>query len=163
MQLDNPLWHYVSAVYSQPNVEALCLQAQTSGLQVNSVLLCAWLADQHCVYDPSLYTHVDQQWRHLFLQPLRDLRYTLRARITDQPELSSCYRSMKQTELELEKVDIALLWMASQDAPKDVIQRSIESLALSNMHRYQASLEITQCDTLSLSCELLVQALLKSC
>lgn len=163
MQLDNPLWRYVSTVYSQPNVEIFCLQAQSLGLQVNSLLLCTWLAREHCVYEPSLYTSIDLQWRQPLLQPIRDLRYILRGKRSHHSGLSDCYDAMKHAELELEKVDIALLWTASRDAPKNPTRCSIHSLALNNIQRYQSSLDLKTGDEHLLCCQSLVKAILESC
>lgn len=158
MQLDNPLWHYVSAVYSQPGVEKLCLEAQVLGLQVNSLLLCIWLALQKKKYDPSTYLHIDQQWRDPLLKPIRTLRYGLRERKESDPELLKCYESMKQTELEMERVDIAQLWEASLKTPK-LEQQDFSSLALMNMTAYVSSVKIKNHDACQHCCRSLVDLL----
>jgi len=158
MQLDNPLWHYVSAVYSQPGVENVCLQAQALGLQVNSLLLCIWLANQQQQYDPLAYVHIDQQWRDPLLKPMRSLRYWLRERKETDPELLKCYESMKQTELEMERVDIAQLWEASLKTPVHP-QQEITSLALTNMAAYVSSVNVNNHDECQGCCRSLVDLL----
>lgn len=141
MQLDNPLWQYVSAVYSQPSVENVCLQAQALGLQVNSLLLCIWLAHQQQTYDHLAYIHIDLQWRDPLLKPMRSLRYRLRELKEADSELLQCYESMKQAELEMERIDIAQLWEASIKAPVHS-QQELTSLALTNMAVYVRSVNV---------------------
>jgi uncharacterized protein (TIGR02444 family) len=158
MQLDNPLWHYVSAVYSQPGVEKLCLEAQVLGLQVNTMLLCIWLATQQKKYDPSVYVDTNQHWRDPLLQPMRRLRYWLRERKESDAELLRCYESMKQTELEMERVDIALLWEASLKTPS-LQQQEFSSLAISNMLTYVSSANCKNHDACQHCCRSLVDLL----
>ncbi|KDE41065.1 MAG: TIGR02444 family protein [Nitrincola lacisaponensis] len=117
MQLDNPLWHYASAVYISAEVERLCLQAQSYGLQVNSLLLCGWLTQQRQCYQAAAYRDNDAGWRASFLLPLRQLRYQLREQVASRPLFSACYAELKNAELEMERVDIALLWEGAQSAP----------------------------------------------
>lgn len=163
MQLDNPLWRYVSAVYSQPGVETLCLQAQSQGLQVNSLLLCIWLAQHHKAYQAEVFDHIEGQWRESFLLPFRKMRYAVRAKLPDHQSLSECYASMKLTELEMEKVDIAYLWQFSKDLPDVSLTTSIDSLALSNVDAYMVRVDggVTPCRRACAAS--LIKLLLESC
>lgn len=136
MQLDNPLWHYVSAVYISAEIERLCLQAQSYGLQVNSLLLCGWLTQQRQRYQAAAYRDNDAGWRTSFLLPLRQLRYQLREQVASQPSLSTCYAELKNAELQMERVDIALLWERAQSAPAADPVSSPQVLMEQNLRAY---------------------------
>ena len=157
MQLDKPLWHYISAVYSRPGVEATCLEAQRLGLQVNSLLFCGWLAQQRKIYASNLFNAVEAQWRDPLLKPLRSLRYQLRELKLSQSGLTQCYESMKETELALEKVDIAMLWQASHALPVVTAPVDTADLARQNMLLYARSVSLEKDDLYQVCCESLVQ------
>lgn len=159
MQLDNPLWHYISAVYSQAEIETLCLELQDHGLQVNSVLCCIWLAQQQKRYDPLMFDVAQQPWRKKFLRPFREMRYALRLEKVRQTMLSSCYESMKDTELAMEQVDIALLWQSSNHLTQLDKPLSVDTLALDNLEIYIQSENVMNPDVCHVSCRSLVSRL----
>ena len=159
MKLDNPLWHYISAVYSQAEIETICLEVQGHGLQVNSVLCCIWLAQQQKRYDSSVFEAAQQPWRNKFLLPFREMRYALRLEKAQQAILSSCYESMKDTELAMEQVDIALLWQASNHLTKVDTPPTEAVLALDNLEVYIQSENVMNPDICRVGCRSLVKHL----
>lgn len=115
MQLDNPLWRYALRVYSQPLVEPACLAAQATGLHVNTLLLCCWLATKGEVYRPERYSGVFSVWRDPVLVPLRRLRYEVRELCQQHSGMQACYTQLKQAELAAEQVEVALLWQLHRE------------------------------------------------
>lgn len=141
MQLDNPLWRYALSIYSKPSVEQACLAAQSLGLQVNTLLLCCWLATKGETYQQEDYVGAYSLWRDPVLGPLRQLRFQVKEMRKAYPVLDSCYQQLKQSELAAEQVDIACLWQVYQGiTPLAVIEFSAEyspeMLARQNMARY---------------------------
>lgn len=108
---DNPLWHYVIALYDRPGVKALMLSAQNDyGLDVLLLLSDCWLAAEGKGW-PAENTLSDYcQWREAMVLPLRALRMTLEK--PSEPLRSQLLKS----ELLAEQEGIRRLYTALKDA-----------------------------------------------
>ncbi|GAA4499366.1 TIGR02444 family protein [Pseudaeromonas paramecii] len=92
------LWQATQALYREPGVEALCLQAQDkAGADINLLLLLVLLArrGQGALLPPLLAT---SQRQAAVLQPWRALRRRLKARVE-----TSDYQALLAHELALEQ------------------------------------------------------------
>lgn len=145
MSLDNALWHYAAAVYSQAEVESICLRLQLHyGLSINRVLWALWLATQGrrlavaLLYDQQLL-----QWNTEILSPLRALRYRLRNSGGKTPPRQSCYRSLQQAELEAEKVELARLYELGVGLHSPA-SGNARALATENLYGYLQAEEVAQ-------------------
>jgi uncharacterized protein (TIGR02444 family) len=109
MALDNALWRYALALYSRPGVEHSCLQLQHQGAAINRLLLACWLGQRGVELDADRWQQLDPQWRREITEPLREIRYRVRALKVQQPEVEACYRALRQAELAAEQVELMLL------------------------------------------------------
>ncbi|WP_187276503.1 TIGR02444 family protein [Parahaliea maris] len=117
--MDNPLWNYSLAAYSNPGVAQHCLEAQDEcGVDVNLLLYAAWLASQAQVLDERRSRSAMACTDTLRQQVIRPLR-TLRRQWKAWPELADLREQLKQLELaaERELQDGLWDWHRQQPAP----------------------------------------------
>ncbi len=117
MALDNPLWRYALALYTRPGIEQCCLRLQDQGAAINRLLLACWLGQRGVVVDDDRWQTLSHEWRHSITEPLRQIRYRVRALRAQQPEVDACYRALRQAELAAEQVELLQLWQGSRGWP----------------------------------------------
>lgn len=105
--LDSPLWQFALDFWRAPEAEALCLALQTKGWSVTRILCASWLGTLGKAY-------VDEpeelcQWRETMTVRLRSMRQKLPK---DVPGLSKLRQQLAATELEAERVELALAFTA---------------------------------------------------
>jgi uncharacterized protein (TIGR02444 family) len=137
MKLHNDLWDYALQLYAKPGVESACLQLQQEwSLGVNRLLFCCWLATEgRALQAEQLSTCEASQWQHSTTEPLRLLRYRVRAQRRLEPELERCYQALRQAELAAEQVELAWLFALGRDWPV-VASATCEDLLLQNLGQY---------------------------
>ncbi len=112
--MDNPLWQYSLSRYSLPGVEALCLVAQDDyGIDVNLLLLAAWLGEQGLVLTAADVADIDaavEPWRREVVLPLRALRRQWRG----LPAVAGLRDDIKALELRAEQQLQEQLWRYCQ-------------------------------------------------
>ena len=112
--LDTPLWAFALAVYGGDGVADECLDLQERlGLDVNILLLAAYLgAVEDVRLDVSDIAAANAEvvhWQAHIVRPLRHVRRTLK------PMHAEGLRAqVKATELEAEKIELAMLWQWSR-------------------------------------------------
>lgn len=136
MSDDNRLWDFALKIYSDPQVESVCLQLQDDyGLSVNKLLFALWLArEQRQLGCQQLADRQLSEWHDTVLLPLRQLRYRVReqrGKILDQQNQGSCYQQLKQAELEAERVELDRLYQLADDCR--VSMHDLSGLARSNI------------------------------
>ncbi|MDX1755197.1 MAG: TIGR02444 family protein [Marinobacter sp.] len=110
-ELNNPLWQYALALWSQPAIEELCLALQGQGWSVTRVLCACWLASRGQAYGPE--PEPVTQWREQLTKPLR----ALRQRLPREDATVTALRSrVACAELEAERVELALAYRELQSA-----------------------------------------------
>ncbi|WP_417227095.1 TIGR02444 family protein [Amphritea sp.] len=115
---NNVFWNYAVQIYSVPDVAALCLTLQNRyQLSVNYLLFGLWLAHEGRYLPADLSDQKVCQWRKTMLEPLRQLRFTLRE-TKQSGEEYCCYEALKQAELAAEKVEIGLLYELRERCPE---------------------------------------------
>ncbi len=105
--LDSPLWQFALGFWRVPEAEALCLALQAKGWSVTRILCASWLATLG-------RTHIDEpeevsQWRETMTMRLRAMRQSIPR---DVPALSKLRQQLAATELEAERVELALAFTA---------------------------------------------------
>lgn len=114
MDLENPLWQYAKALYSQPGVEQCCLQLQDQGAVINRLLFACWLAHRGVRLTPQRMQQLPDEWHLEVVQPLRAVRYRVRSQLRRMPEAERCYRALCQAELTAEQLELMQLWQLSR-------------------------------------------------
>ncbi|MEH6575638.1 MAG: TIGR02444 family protein [Amphritea sp.] len=144
MSLDNALLRYAVHIYSQAEVESICLQLQQHySLSVNRVLFSLWLASEERLLAVDLLDDRRlQQWNSEILSPLRALRYRLKQAQTSAADTANCYQSFKQTELEAEKVELARLFELGVEGC-ELVTLDCRQLAHENLQAYLQYANIT--------------------
>lgn len=136
MALDNPLWRYALALYARPGVEALCLQLQEQGAAINRLLLACWLGQNGRMLTAERWHSLDADWRRNITEPLREIRYRVRALRQQQPEVDACYAALRQAELAAEQVELWQLWQTAHDWPAEAVDDA-EALIAANLISYR--------------------------
>ncbi len=159
MKLHNDLWDYALQLYAKPGVESACLQLQQQwSLGVNRLLFCCWLATEgRALQAQQLVSCEASQWQQSTTEPLRLLRYQVRAQRQHEPGLERCYQALRQAELAAEQVELAWLFTLGRDWPV-VAAVSCEDLLLQNISQYLGSEAIAPEPGLLAALQVLVQA-----
>ena len=137
MSDDNRLWDFALKIYSDPQVEAVCMQLQDGyGLSVNRLLFALWLArEKRQLGFQQLADRRLSEWHDTVLLPLRQLRYRVREQrqqqSLDKQGFNSCYQQLKQAELEAERVELDRLYQLADDCR--VSTHDLSDLARSNI------------------------------
>lgn len=91
-------------------MESAALALQAEGLSVNRLLFACWLASIGRELQPADLGGEAQDWQQSLTHPLRALRYQVRTRKQQRPELEACYAKLRAAELAAEQVELWLLW-----------------------------------------------------
>lgn len=104
---DSPLWQFALAFWRDPDAETLCLALQTKGWSVTRILCASWLGTLGKTYagEPEELS----QWRETMTVRLRSMKQALPK---DEPGLSKLRQLLAATELEAERVELALAFIA---------------------------------------------------
>jgi len=123
--MGSPFWNFSLAVYGASAVQGECLKLQDEfGLDVNLILLCAFLGAVHGVTltadDIAAARQEVKQWQELTVRPLRAARRHLKtAELTNAQDAAAAAQlrvQVKAAELESERIEQALLerWAVAQ-------------------------------------------------
>jgi uncharacterized protein (TIGR02444 family) len=128
--LNLSLWDFSLQLYSQPEVEPLCLELQDSyGVDINMLLWCEWLEQQHkCLTLDRLQMArmCIAPWKAQTVLPLRELRRELKNRYgTSNLAVEKLRQTIKQAELQAEQQTQTLLEELAESWP-------VESVAIPN-------------------------------
>ncbi len=116
--MGSPFWNFSLAVYSASTVQDECLNLQDEfGLDVNLILLCAFLGAIHGVAltadDIAVARGQVQQWQEQVVRPLRAARRNLKtAELTDARDAAATTQlraQVKAAELESERIEQMML------------------------------------------------------
>ncbi|MDC0661310.1 TIGR02444 family protein [Marinobacter sp. SS21] len=127
-ELDNPLWQYALALWSDSTIEALCLALQQRGWSVTRILCACWLASRGRMY--SQEPAPVNQWRQRITQPLRALRQHLPRNDATVSRLRS---RVAMAELEAERVELALAYGALPEASEAADAAAADAVIWSNL------------------------------
>ena len=119
MSLENPLWRYATALYSQPGVEQYCLQLQDQGVIVTRLLFACWLARRGVLLTRKRMQALPDAWHREVIEPLRAVRLRVRGQLSRMPEAEPCYRVLCQAELAAEQQELMQLWLLGRDWPSE--------------------------------------------
>ncbi|HSG03205.1 MAG TPA: DUF2390 domain-containing protein [Marinobacterium sp.] len=107
LQLDNPLWDYAIKVY--PTLAPALLTLQTQGARVNQLLAALWSSANGRQWpgqvDPSI-----ERWHQSQVLPIRERRMALKPELEAHPQLEPLYKAFKTAELNLERIELAMLY-----------------------------------------------------
>jgi uncharacterized protein (TIGR02444 family) len=122
----SPLWTFSLELYSQPEVEAACLALQDDhGLDVNLVLLAAWLARSGRGVEAPLAQALRKRadaYQTEVMQPFRQARRALKRQSMSPPLaelLAERRRCLLATELDLEHLEQLMLEKLAGTLPGD--------------------------------------------
>ena len=110
LKLDNALWAFALEIY--PSLAEPMLSIQSKGGRVNLMLAALWSASEQIEWPDSVPDAIEQ-W-HQQILPIRSHRMSLKPQLSDYPELEPLYQHLKGVELNMERVEIAMLhqWLA---------------------------------------------------
>ena len=145
----NPFWDYALELYQRPGVEGACLELQSRhGLDVNFVLLCCWLGDRGIDAEPAWLARVAgtaQSWQADIVHPLRAVRGSLKAKLTEPatgsiaarwPALTAALRQ-RVLGLEIDGERLEQLLLAELAADLAPTAAPGMALACANLGRYR--------------------------
>ncbi len=112
LKLDNPLWAFALEIY--PSVSEPMLSIQSKGGRVNLMLAALWSASEQIEWPGAIPDSIEA-W-HQQILPIRSHRLSLKTQLNDYPELEPLYKHLKGVELNMERVEIAMLyqWLTPQ-------------------------------------------------
>ncbi|WP_263143926.1 TIGR02444 family protein [Pseudomonas sp. RIT-PI-AD] len=120
------LWSFALALYARPGVEEACLRLQAQGADVCLLLAGAWLDGRGIACEERrlhVLRAIAAPWRHLTIQPLRDLRESWRTPAREDAALNALREAIKALELQAERELLARLeraaegWSAGESSP----------------------------------------------
>lgn len=112
----NPFWVFSLAFYGQPGVAAACITLQDeSGVDVNVMLYCLWLASQDRAITAAEAGQIDARvnlWRAKVVVPLRVVRRVMKdfPPPFDGPAAQAMRNKVKAVELESERLQQQALY-----------------------------------------------------
>lgn len=120
---DNPLWDFSLAVYGRGGVAEACLALQDRhGLDVNLLLLCCWAGAQGHALEAAEVARLMAavaDWHREVVRPLRGVRRWLKTQGAASAGLAGpVRRTIKEKELEAERIEQLLLYRALGQAPE---------------------------------------------
>jgi uncharacterized protein (TIGR02444 family) len=125
---DSPFWQFSLELYAAPGVKEACLSLQDElGLDVNLVLLSAWLAQHGRRIEPALIEPlltVSDRHQASIMQPLRQARRSLDPSSAEPwlvPHIAAQRRALLAVELQLERVEQVRLEQLVERAPARAI------------------------------------------
>ncbi|MAB97361.1 MAG: TIGR02444 family protein [Pseudomonadaceae bacterium] len=110
--MSSDLWHFAEQLYSQPGVEAACLELQEHGADVCLLLCGTWLGVNgvECSAERAAQLRaMSQPWQEQVVSRLRGVRQDWRARAFDDPQLKALREQVKQLELQAERIQLERL------------------------------------------------------
>ena len=112
LKLDNALWAFALEIY--PSLAQPMLSIQSKGGRVNLMLAALWSASEQIEWPDSIPDTIET-W-HQKILPIRSQRMSLKPQLEEYPELEPLYKHLKGVELNMERVEIAMLhqWLASK-------------------------------------------------
>ena len=116
LKLDNPLWSFALEIY--PSVAKPMLSIQSKGGRVNLMLAALWSASEQIEWPDSVPDAIEE-W-HRTILPIRSHRMSLKPQLNDYPELEALYQHLKGVELNMERVEIAMLHLWLAPKPKAI-------------------------------------------
>lgn len=130
LDISSPLWAFALTLWQKTGVEPLCLALQDQGWSVTRLLCACWLTSQGKVFSSESLTVI--QWRQQMTEVLRALKKSLPK---DHDALAKLRAQLASTELEAERVELALAWQTinSEQAP-DIEVKKPMTLALQNIY-----------------------------
>lgn len=131
LKLDNSLWSFALDIY--PSVTQPMLSIQSKGGRVNLMLAALWSASEQIEWPGSVPDAIEE-W-HQKILPIRAHRLSLKPQLSDYPELEPLYKHLKGVELNMERVEIAMLhqWLvtASQASRSISPQSNLDRVLIS--------------------------------
>lgn len=129
--LTNPFWQFSLTVYQSTPVKEQCLRLQNStGVNVNLLLLCCWLAySRQAITQLELKTAIDSinDWQQQVTQPLRQIRQYLKQQ--HDALINPFYQQLLNHEIQSEAYQ--QYWLYSQFESKEKLPYAFdEPLAL---------------------------------
>lgn len=117
LEFDNAFWRFSLAAYAAPGVAEECLALQeTSGIDVNLLLFCAWVgAGRRVALTQGDVERADaavRNWRENVVHPLRRVRQTLKSLSGD---CDGFCPKVKSIELEAEQMEQAMLYAHARE------------------------------------------------
>lgn len=140
--LDHPLWHFAGRFWSGSTAQTTALGLQERGWSVTNILCALWLASQGRRFRPGLDGADGSQvviWREQVTETLRQVR---KAIVKGNPATDPARNCIARSELEAEKVELALAYRALSrdlatggDATIGALphQSTVQTLALENL------------------------------
>jgi uncharacterized protein (TIGR02444 family) len=113
LDLKSPLWDFALSVYAKLSKPMLALQSK--GARVNQMLAALWAAEQGIGWPGPIPEEIEQ-W-HQQILPIRAQRIALKPQLEEYPDLESLYTHFKGVELNMERVELAMLYQWLQDCP----------------------------------------------
>ena len=128
LDLKSPLWDFALVVYAELSKPMLTLQSR--GARVNQMLSAIWAA-KHGIRWPGSIPDEIEQW-HQQILPIRMQRMALKPQLEEYPDLESLYTHFKGVELNMERVELAMLyqWLqACQANPQaDLLESNLRAV-----------------------------------
>ena len=128
LDLKSPLWDFALVVYAELSKPMLALQSK--GARVNQMLAALWAAEQGISWPDSFPDEIEQ-W-HQQILPIRAQRMALKPQLEEYPDLEQLYTHFKGVELNMERVELAMLyqWLqACQANPQaDLLESNLRAV-----------------------------------
>lgn len=135
LRLENPLWDYALSVY--PKLAEPLLQLQAQGARVNQLLAALWCSASDRRW-PGAVDSAIENWHQTQVLPIRERRMALKSELEQHPQLQQLYQAYKTVELNLERVELAMLC--------DWIEQTAASEQTEVAHNIDAVLRLNQVD-----------------
>ena len=135
--LDTPLWRFAGHFWARPAAQEAALALQLQGWSVTDLLCGLWLASQGQKFT-GFGTNQVLIWRTRVTEALRNVR---KAIIKANPATDKIRNCVAQSELEAEKVELALAYSALAERPASTMvargtarpEDNVKTLALENL------------------------------
>ena len=106
LRLENPLWDYALSVY--PKLAEPLLGLQSQGARVNQLLAALWCSATNRRWPGEVDIDIEH-WHQTQVLPIRERRMALKPELEQHPQLQPLYQAYKAVELNLERVELAML------------------------------------------------------
>lgn len=144
-------WTWFNEVYRRPGVSPALIDLQDRfGLNVNSLLYCAWLACQHAKLTRDKAgeaVKLETEWAELIVSPVR----TARRELKTSPHIDELKRKdirgrVQAIEIELEEVHVGLLELLTGAGEPQEEPEVLSELAADNLREYLAARKTASAD-----------------
>ena len=150
------LWTFALNCYAREGVETACLELQSQGADVCVLICAAWLDARGVACNQERMCALEEvaaPWRHIVVEPLRELRQAWRSPAEQDEALRELRKTLKTLELQAERSLLERLQTASREwnestdanqwlsalAPKGSCRVALETLRNA---AYQTQLEL---------------------